>query len=150
MTHSARFWVLDTMTARFDLLKQPCSGKSANSIIGARQLSIPLSKHVRVYWAKKSQRGKRAAGKSGDAPKPTYLNLAANQTLQAGEAVLYKGGRLSRLNRALKKEQDDGGLRTCFPCRPLTFRSLAMPSTLPSSGNLRKNSQIMCPTKVSG
>ena len=88
---------------------------------GPVSLASRLASTSESTGQKKSQRGKRAAGKLGDAPKPTYLNLAANQTLQAGKAVLYKGGRLSRLNRALKKEQDDGGLRNLLSLPPTDF-----------------------------
>lgn len=59
--------------------------------------------------------------KSEDASNLTYLNPAAMQTLQIGEDVLYKGGRLSRLNAALKKEQDDGGLRNLLSLLPTNF-----------------------------
>lgn len=95
MTNSAYYWVMNTMTIRFDLLE-----RLDNNLL---------------------TKEKRAVGKSRDGPKPTYLNLAANQILQAGKAELYKGGQLSRLNGALKNEKDDRGFRNLLSSPPTDF-----------------------------
>lgn len=118
MTRSAP---LDTMTARLDLLKRLDNHvltKAPTSSSGPVSLTFHIARTSESSRQQKSQLGKRAVGKSGDAPKPTGFNLAANRTLQAGEVELYKGRKLSRLNRALKKEKDDEGLQNLLSSPP--------------------------------
>ena len=99
LTQNARYWVLDTIEAKYLFL----TSLNTNVLGSKASAQGPVSLQARLEQSKKSQAQKHKAKQE---PQPQLETSAATQANLDTELVLLKGGDYARLQKAIRLETD--------------------------------------------